>query len=62
MPPEEDPNVTESSDDMLFNLTTRQTFKIKDLKESLPSLPGWGPQFGNGDLQANEPFNRNRNC
>ena len=47
---------------MVFNLTTRQQFHVKDHSLAIICRANWGPCFGNGELATREPFNGNNNC
>ena len=44
---------------MLFNLTTRNAFKLQDHTKGITCGKGRGPRFGIGELYAAEPFNGN---
>ncbi len=47
---------------MLFNLTTRNVFKVQDHTKAITCGKDNGPDFGIGELQAFEPFNENNQC
>jgi hypothetical protein len=47
---------------MLFNLTQQRFFPCKDPSKAITCLAGFGPYFGNGELEAREPFNGKENC
>jgi hypothetical protein len=47
---------------MLFNLTTHQLFKSQDHSKAIYCGKGFGPTFGDGELEATEPFNGNNRC
>ena len=47
---------------MLFNLTTRNAFKLQDHTKAIYCGKDWGPNFGNGELYAADPFNGNNKC
>ena len=47
---------------MLFNLTTHQLFKSQDHSQAIYFYKGWGPRFGDAELEAYEPFNGHENC
>jgi len=44
---------------MLFNLTTRNAFKVQDHTKAIYCGKGVGPYFGYAELYADEPFNGN---
>jgi hypothetical protein len=47
---------------MLFNLTTRNAFKVQDHTKAIYCGKQLGPCFGNGELFANQPFNGSNKC
>jgi hypothetical protein len=48
---------------MLFNLTTRCTFKSLDHDAAIYCEKGYGPCFGSGELGiSNQPFNGDNYC
>jgi hypothetical protein len=48
---------------MLFNLTTRCTFKSQDHNQAICCNKDWGPVFGIGELETDgEPLNDYNNC
>jgi hypothetical protein len=47
---------------MLFNLTTRNEFKVQDHTKAIRCGKKYGPFFGNAELYADQPFNGNNSC
>jgi hypothetical protein len=47
---------------MLFNLTTRNAFKVQDHTKAIACGKREGPCFGNSELYAKEPFNGKNKC
>ena len=50
------------SGSILFNLTTHRLFKSKDHSKAIKCSRGLGPCFGDEELIAFEPFNRENQC
>ena len=44
---------------VLFNLTTRIAFKVRDHFQAIRCEKYCGPHFGDGELCADEPYNGN---
>ncbi len=47
---------------VVFNLTTRKYFPVKQQSNAIRCKDSLGPCFGYGELATEEPFNGNENC
>ncbi len=55
-------NCLSDSTAMLFNLTTRNAFKVQDHTVAIYCAKRHGPSFGIRELKAHEPFNGLNKC